>query len=75
VEQCAVAGLEACAGGERFCGAVVAPVARVGTTGDLQPDPVPAPEGVLDAVHVHPDGNMGSLVADVGAVLTLTTKA
>ena len=90
MEQCAVAGLDACAGGERFCGAMVQlvevesgplerafglatvtlktaspetgaripglspeeatrpPVARVGTTGDLQPDPVPATEGVCD---------------------------
>jgi hypothetical protein len=44
----AVAGLQSCAGGVRFCGAVVASVAGMGATGDLQPDPVPAQERVRD---------------------------
>ena len=42
----AAARLYACAGGEWFCGTEVASIAWMGTTGDLQPDPMPAPERV-----------------------------
>jgi hypothetical protein len=48
-----------CAGGERFCGAEIASVAGMGATGDLQPDPVPAPERVDDRPQIKLDGLRG----------------
>ena len=59
VEHGAVAGLQPCAGGVRFCGAVVASVAGMGATGDLQPDPMPAPERVRDWPESELDGMRG----------------
>ena len=59
VEQCAVARLQPCGGGERFCGAVVAPIAGMGTAGDLQPDPVSAPELVRDGPKIKLGGMWG----------------
>ena len=65
VEHCAIAGLQPCAGGVRFCGAVVASVTGVGATGDLQPDPMPALERVSNRPEIKLDG-MGCVRSRIG---------